>query len=341
MVLGPIVSRLFPRTFLGMSHHYSGPEFGSPHDDARLDFTDLFAFPKPGDENTSVLIMDVHPSANLKPPGPTTTYPFSPDAVYEIKIDTNGDDVANIAYRFRFSPLLGDKQTATWRRADGGSAAGIGDDGTIVVENAPVSTGREAQITKAGNSRFFAGWRSDPFFFDAEGALDNLQFTGKDFFADKNICSIALELPNSELGSRPVRLWARTVDGRGGRWVQADRGARAQQTVFLPGDDRDAYLAGEPASDSRFIATFAHSLEHGGGYTPDDARRVAETMLPDVLPYDPTRPAVYPMNGRLLTDSVVDYFFPLFSNGKVKTDNTPAHGDLLAEFPYLGPPHDS
>jgi hypothetical protein len=33
-----------------MSHHYSGPDFGFPHGDARLDFTDLYAFPKPGDD---------------------------------------------------------------------------------------------------------------------------------------------------------------------------------------------------------------------------------------------------------------------------------------------------
>jgi hypothetical protein len=131
------------------------------------------------------------------------------------------------------------------------------------------------------------------------------------------------------------------LDGRTGKWVQADRGARAQQTPFLPGDDRDAYLGGEPANDSRFIATFAHSLEHSGGYSPDEARRVAATMLPDVLPYDPTRPATYPTNGRLLTDSVVEYFIPLFSNGKVKTDHTRAHDDLLSEFPYVGPPHNS
>jgi hypothetical protein len=31
-----------------MSHHYSGPDFGFPHGDARLDFTDLYAFPKAG-----------------------------------------------------------------------------------------------------------------------------------------------------------------------------------------------------------------------------------------------------------------------------------------------------
>jgi hypothetical protein len=28
-----------------MSHHYSGPDYGFPHGDARLDLTDLYAFP--------------------------------------------------------------------------------------------------------------------------------------------------------------------------------------------------------------------------------------------------------------------------------------------------------
>ena len=31
-----------------MSHHFSGPNFGFPRGDARLDFADLYAFPKPG-----------------------------------------------------------------------------------------------------------------------------------------------------------------------------------------------------------------------------------------------------------------------------------------------------
>jgi hypothetical protein len=32
-----------------MSHHASGPNFGFPRGDARLDMTDLYAFTKPGD----------------------------------------------------------------------------------------------------------------------------------------------------------------------------------------------------------------------------------------------------------------------------------------------------
>src|SRR5260370_16672672 len=79
----------------------------------------------------------------------------------------------------------------------------------MIVERAPVSLGREAKVTEAGDTRFFAGWRSDPFFCDVEGAKNNLQFTGDDFFADKDVCSIVLEVPNSALGAKDVRLWAR------------------------------------------------------------------------------------------------------------------------------------
>ena len=40
--------------------------------DARLDYCDLFAFPRPGDAGTSILIMDVHPSFDVIQAGPTT-----------------------------------------------------------------------------------------------------------------------------------------------------------------------------------------------------------------------------------------------------------------------------
>ena len=72
-----------------MSHHASGPDFGFPRGDARLDMTDLYAFPKPGDPAKSILILNVHMSFGVNPPGPTTTEPFAPGALYEIKIDTD------------------------------------------------------------------------------------------------------------------------------------------------------------------------------------------------------------------------------------------------------------
>jgi hypothetical protein len=325
-----------------MSHHYSGPNIEFPRGDARLDLTDLYAFPKPGAPGKSVLIMNVHPSVGIKPPGPTTGEPFATEALYELMIDTDGDAVADIAYQVRFSLTKAGGQTAMLRRIEGTQAAGTGELGQIIVEGVPVSTGREAEMTRAGDYRFFVGWRSDPFFFDVQGTLNNFQFTGEDFFADKDICAIVLEVPNSALGPKEVGLWARTLipaDSAGGGWVQADRGARPNQTPFLAGEQNDAYLAGEPASDARFVPVFAHALEHTGGYTPEEATRVAGTLLPDLLRYDPTRPASFPDNGRALNDDVSDVFLGILTNGKVTGDKVGPHDDLLDEFPYLGPPH--
>ncbi len=322
-----------------MSHHYSGPDFGFPHGDARLDLTDLYAFPKPGDVGKSILIMNVHPSFGLNPSGATTDDPFATEAIYELKIDTNGDAVADIAYRVIFSASEGEEQTATLRRAEGEQAAGTGDGGQTIIEGAPVSTGLDARVTEAGDYRFFAGWRSDPFFFDTQGALNNLRFTGADFFAEADVCSIVLEVPDSVLGNKRIGLWHRTVDRASGKWVQADRGALPSQSVFLTGNDKAAYLAAEPSDDARFIPVFAHSLEHAGGYTSEEATRVAKTLLPDILFYDPTRQASYPHNGRALTDDVMDGFISILTNGKLTRDNVGPHQDLLAVFPYVGAPH--
>ena len=323
-----------------MSHHYSGPDYGFPHGDARLDLTDVYVFPAPGKSGKSVLIMNVHPSAGVNPAGATTAEPFATGAIYELKIDTNGDAVADIAYRIQFSGQE-DGQSGTVRRAEGEEAAGTGNRGEVLIAKAPVSTGLEARVTEGGGYRFFAGWRSEPFFFDTQGALNSLQFTGVDFFAGADICSIVLELPNSALGRGAIGLWARTVDQRGGEWVQADRGARPSQSIFLTGDDKAAYLAEEPANDARFVPTFAHSLEHTGGYAPEEALRVARTLLPDVLRYEPTRPASYPNNGRALSDDVMDVFISVITNGKITQDNVGPHNDLIVDFPYLGPPHEA
>jgi hypothetical protein len=326
-----------------MSHHYSGPDFGFPRGDARLDYCDLYAFPKPRDTNNSILIVDVHPSTGVNPQGPTTSEPFALEAIYELKIDTDGDAVADIAYRFRFSPSENGTQTATVRRVEGVDAAGMGDGGEAIIEGAPVSMGPEAHVTPAGDYRIFAGWRSDPFFFDAAGALNDFQFTGDDFFGDSDVCSIVLEVPNRLLGDGGVGLWVRALlPADDGNWVQVERGARTQQVPFLvPNEEKAAYVSSEPAHDARFVEGLAHSLEHTGGYSQEEAKRVAGTMVPDVLPYDPTRPVAYPSNGRLLTDDVVDPFMAVLTNGKVSEDMVGPHTDLLPEFPYLGPPHEN
>jgi len=331
-----------------MTHHASGPNFGPPKGDARLDLTDLFAFPNPKDTTKTILISDVHPSYDFSPQAadqkgkPTTSEPFAPEAMYEIRIDTNGDLIADIAFRTRFSKGSDGSMTATMRRAEGPEARGRGEEGKIIIQGAPVSMGRNARITEAAPYRFFAGWRSDPFFFDSVGALKGMKFTGFDVFAQFDVCSIALEVPMSMIGSGvDLNIWHRTLlkgDGAAGGWIQADRGALPSQTPFMTDEQKDAYLDGEPAQDERFVPMFAHILEHSGGYTPAGAEAAARSLLPDVLTYNPKKNSAYPANGRKPTDDGKGVFLTIF-NGRLTRDKTGPHTDLLEDFPYLGAPH--
>jgi len=148
-----------------------------------------------------------------------------------------------------------------------------------------------------------------------------------------------LELPNSALGPKRVGLWARTLDGAGGVWIQADRGALPAQAVFLVGSERDSYHAGEPANDTRFIAVFAHALEHTGGYAPEGSKAGGgntaagrAALRPDASPVVSEQwPYAHRGCRRRLPGSP--------HNGKVIGDKVGPHIDLLTEFLYLGPPH--
>jgi hypothetical protein len=53
--------------------------------------------------------------------------PFAPGALYEFKIDTSGDAVAELSYSAQLASLGDRKQTATVRRNQGKRAGGVGD----------------------------------------------------------------------------------------------------------------------------------------------------------------------------------------------------------------------
>lgn len=107
-----------------MSHHSSGPDYSFPHGSSQFDLTDLYAFPSPEKERKSIFVMNTHPSAGVNPSGPTTGEPFAPNAIYELKVDMNGDAIADIAYRVRFSSSSDGSQIASLYRVEGELALG-------------------------------------------------------------------------------------------------------------------------------------------------------------------------------------------------------------------------
>jgi Domain of unknown function (DUF4331) len=320
-----------------MADHLDAPGLKSPNMDARVDITDHYAFQKPDDPNKTVLILNVNPLA------PTLADRFDPDAIYELKVDTNADAVAEISFKFTFSTVGYPGQTATVRRATGADASGMSLAGDTIIDNAPVSYGTDTKVTTSGDFNFFAGMRSDPFFFDLLGFLNGFKFTGSDFFIDKNVFSMALEVPNSALGTNPkVGIWARVLvpkDNIVGLYSQVDRmGRPAINTVFNHGQDKVTFNQIEPTQDrAMFEASFVSTLE-SFKYSAAQATTIAEILLPDLLTYDYTSSAGF-LNGRKLTDDVIDIELNLVTNGAITTDMVGPHTDLLTTFPYLGVAH--
>jgi hypothetical protein len=323
-----------------MADHLDAPGLMSPDSNPKTDITDIYAFQKPGDPDKSILVLNVNPLA------PTLATAFESNGLYELKIDTDGDARAEIAFRIAFTPVTDGQQWATVRRVVGEDANADENGGEVIIKHAPVSFGSTAHITKAGQYQFFAGIRSDPFFFDLVGFLHNFQFTGSDFFLDKNVFGIVLEVPNHALGHNPnIGVWARTLlanggtNGKSGGFTRDDRmGRPAINTVFNHGDAKNVFNSIEPTQDrSLFEASFISTLE-SFGYNADQADQIADILLPVILTYDYASSKGF-LNGRKLTDDVIDIELALVTNGKVTTDKVGPHTDYLSTFPYLGNPH--
>ena len=325
-----------------MSNHFSADNLKFPGDDRRLDLTDVFVFKSSDDPGTTVLIMDSNPTSAPPPiPAPVTGPEFYPGAVYRINIDTDGDSHADVAFSFVFSDYRSGRQTGTAWYATGAQARQPGPAGEVLAESIPVSFDGTAQPVHAGRIRLSAGLRSDPFFADVEGALHGFKWTGHDDFADNNVNSIVLEVPGDMLGGPVIGVWASISRYReDGTLEQLDRGGNPTINPFInPDGEKNLFNSRQPADDvANYLGPWSKILENAGGYPPEQAKAAALQVLPDILHYDRTQPATYP-NGRVPTDDVYSIRFAWLSNGKIPPAGLKPHDDLLAGFPYLGPPN--
>lgn len=80
-----------------MSSHREAPQIAK---DPVADSTDLYAFVSPDAPDTATLISNYVPLES--PDGGPNFYEFGDDVLYQIHIDNNGDNIAEITYRFQF-----------------------------------------------------------------------------------------------------------------------------------------------------------------------------------------------------------------------------------------------
>ncbi len=333
--------------------HLDAPGLTPPSGRLDADINDVFAF-QGSDASRTVLAVTTHPAA-----GAIAPLTYATDVNYTINVDRNGDAVQDLAYVFRFQAPSGGAQAYAVTRYTGAGARSLTQG--LAYGNGTTGTA----TTMKGSARVFAGLRSDPFFFDLaafRGAVlgipngrtfcDQAGGAGIDFFAPLNANAMVIEVPDAALGSQ-IGVWATTSDGSG----QVDRmGRPAINTVFNAGTDKDAFNHGVPSNDyANFsdnvigvLQTFS-GLDTEGSYTDAQAMGLAHVLLPDVLTYDTSTSAVGPLNGRALSDDVIDIelnittggypFAGRNGSGAIGTDCVGPHSDTLSSFPYLGMPH--
>jgi hypothetical protein len=338
--------------------------------DKRIDITDIYAFRSGAGVTT--LVLNVNP---LLSPAASETAHFRPSALYELKIDTNADAIADVAYRFRFGKVTTRDdgtvdQMVQVRRATGAAAGRTEWSGMVVANGRTTELGRSPVLDAVtGGGRLFAGPRDDPFFFDLPGFVEFKQqllagstdlgvllggFSGNDTFAGTNVSAIVLELPNAKLGGTgsTVGVWATTAIEQGGDWVQIERmGRPAINTVFNHTDaDKDAANRLSPVDDRAFdrdnvlgvLDAIGDVLDANGLPRYDAATEgaIADILLPDVLTVELGNAAGF-LNGRRLADDVIDAEFGVLTNGNVTSDGVNANDRAFIDsFPYLAGPHE-
>ncbi len=323
--------------------------FGADHLDAPAlnpttlvaDINDLYAFTAE-DPNNTVLAITVSPAAGAI--GPDT---FGTDILYQFNVFDAPDSapVADTAYRAKFdAPDADGNQPFKLYKATGAEADGHSLTGTVVAEG---TTNSIVEVT--GGGHFFAGLRSDPFFFDlagfqgtvggannGRGLGDGLQ---TDFFEPLNVLALVLELPDSALPSQTddvaLGVWASTAQDNGGTWDQTDRMGRpaintvvgstgpiVQAPVGLqdlynsrhPKDDLDAAIVDAAAA----ALTALSSLDSEGAYSSSELGALAGVLLPDVLTFSKNETGLFnvpPLNGRALADDVIDVELRIVTGG--------------------------
>lgn len=352
--------------------HVDAPGLTPPGGNFQLDITDIYAWR--AQSGSTVLALNVN---GLSKPGQKPVFASGVPGVgttkgvsYWLRVDNDGDAVSDVDLQVTFGkPARNGAQKMTVRR-----------NGKLLVSGTTTVPGAKVvKVNKKGDIKAFAGLRDDPFFFDLDGfvnilaaldddkANDAESFVGckaprTDFFKGQNVSSIVLELPASLLtakGSTSIGVWGATTVGR----TQVDRmGRPAINTVFIPNNPfpgeqkgqvaskKNTYNRTQPRTDqSLFRGEIVNTLQvlfslndGAGDDKSDDAKQInglADILLPDILTFDTAKSDGF-LNGRKLSDDVIDAELGLITEGLVKTDCVSSNDrKFWPNFPYLAADH--
>jgi hypothetical protein len=239
------------------------------------DITDVFAFLDPGNSGRLVLAMGVNPFAI---PGATPSYRFSPDYLYQFKIDRFNTFLEDFVVQVQF------QNTPTGQQAY--VKVGTPDPNALGAVNQPLFSANSqvdgptgGVFGDANSIQVFTGLRDDPFVFDlaqynriiggtqdvfraiASSPLGPLRgrpvradgTSGVDTFGGFNASYIVVEFPVVWLGvNSAIHVWA-TVSApstEAGGYTQFERmGQPAFNTIFIPKPLKDAFNQGIPSED--------------------------------------------------------------------------------------------
>src|SRR5207247_10141956 len=110
------------------------------------------------------------------------------------------------------------------------------------------------------------------------------------------------------------------------------RGRLASNPGFLNGDRKTLFSAGAPWNDQRDFRGDVVDTLISLGNSEERANALADVLLPDILTFDTSSSAGF-LNGRQLSDDVIDAELNLITNGAVTTDCVATDSTFLSTFP--------
>jgi hypothetical protein len=338
-----------------MSHHFDTP---SAREDPRINVCDFYLFE--GAPGSTVMALTVNPDAGVSAPSV-----FREEGLYAFRFDLDGDAREELAFKVTFGAV---------RHADHDERLHVQDFQIRRIAGRAAQNGLEGEVIARGQTgqveelpsgvKVFSGLSPDLFCGDAMalGAFRNALFkedrfdpgaflNRKNFFANRNVTSIVLEVPTGMIGTGRIAAWATCSLHGHSPEVQVSRwGVPLLTNIFMPDQEmREAYNRSVPSEDrTKFGEQIAAVVEKLVGLAGSAAepRRYAERLVarfcPSVLPYELGTFASYDFvgaNGRALADDVMDVILTLAANTPLSDGVAPDTTRIRSTFPYFGVPY--